>query len=200
MKRMPCPGLSVRELFLGSIINVHARQLKLVDYADLFTRKKFEAHAGRTFALIKPDCYIKTGKIIDAIYKNGFTISKLKMSKFTKPGQIDKFYEKHKGTPFFSDLTTQMQSDVVTGMELISANAIENLRGVLGPTDSAEARQEAPGSLRAIFGTDKLRNAVHASASEGDYQRERELFFSGEFGPTAVFNNNSCCIIKPHVI
>ena len=58
MKRMPCAGLSVRELFLGSIVNVHARQLKLVDYGDVFTRTKFEAQAGRTFALIKPDCYI----------------------------------------------------------------------------------------------------------------------------------------------
>jgi len=33
-----------------------------------------------------------------------------------------------------------MQSDVVTGMELVAGNAIETLRGVLGPTDSAEAR------------------------------------------------------------
>lgn len=62
-----------------------------------------------------------------------------------------------------------MQSDVVTGMELVAGNAIETLRGVLGPTDSAQAKKEAPGSLRAVFGTDKLRNAVHASASGADY-------------------------------
>ena len=122
------------------------------------------------------------------------------MSKFTKPTQIDKFYHKHKGTPFFADLTTQMQSDVVTGMELVAANAIESLRGVLGPTDSAEAKKDAPGSLRAAFGTDKLRNAVHASATGADYQHELGLYFSPEFGPTAVFNNCTCCIIKPHVI
>lgn len=57
MKRMGCPGVTHKELFLGSIITVHSRQLKLVDYGDLFTKKKFEAASERTFAMIKPDCY-----------------------------------------------------------------------------------------------------------------------------------------------
>ena len=67
MKRMECQGLTQQELFIGSIINVFSRQLKLADYADLFTKKTFEQKAERTFALIKPDSYIQTGKIIDAI-------------------------------------------------------------------------------------------------------------------------------------
>lgn len=200
MKRMACPMVSMRELYLGSIVNVHARQLKLVDYGDIFTQNKFEAEAGRTFAMVKPDCYIQTGKIIDAIYKNGFTISKLKMSKFTKPNQVENFYNKHKGSPFFGDLTQFMQSEVVTGMELVSGNAIEKLRMVLGPTDSAQAKAEAPNSLRAHFGTDIMRNAVHASASGVDFNCEQDLFFSKQFGPTAAFNNCTCAIIKPHVV
>ena len=84
MKRMAVGAITTRELYLGSIITVHSRQLKIVDYGDTFTKDKFEAVAG-TFAMVKLDCYTQTGKIIDAIYKNGFTISKLKMSKFTKP-------------------------------------------------------------------------------------------------------------------
>ena len=128
MKRMACPGLSINELYLGSIINVYSRQLKLVEYGDLFTRRMFEAASERTFGMIKPDCYTQTGKIIDAIYANGFTISKLKMSKFTKPQQADEFYEEHRGKPFFSDMVTFMQSDVVTGMELKSENAIQKFR------------------------------------------------------------------------
>ena len=38
MKRMAVDGISTRELFIGSIVNVHSRQLKLVDYADIFTK------------------------------------------------------------------------------------------------------------------------------------------------------------------
>lgn len=82
------------------------------------------------------------------------------MSKFTKPALADAFYDKHKGAPFFTDLSTYMQSDVVTGMELVAGNAIESLRELLGPTDAAQAKKEAPGSLRAAFGTDVMRNAV----------------------------------------
>ena len=54
---MGCPGVTHKELFLGSIVTIHSRQLKLVDYGDLFTNKKFEAASERTFAMIKPDCY-----------------------------------------------------------------------------------------------------------------------------------------------
>lgn len=83
MKRNQVEGISVRELFIGSQVSVNSRQLKLVDYADIFTQRRFENSAGRTFAMVKPDCYTQTGKIMDAIYQSGFTISKLKMSKFS---------------------------------------------------------------------------------------------------------------------
>jgi nucleoside-diphosphate kinase len=43
LKRMNCPGVSTEELFIGSVITVYSRQLKLVEYGDLFTRQKFES-------------------------------------------------------------------------------------------------------------------------------------------------------------
>ena len=42
MKRMGCPGVTAKELFLGSIVTIHSRQLKLCDYGDIFTKKKYE--------------------------------------------------------------------------------------------------------------------------------------------------------------
>ena len=150
--------------------------------------------------MIKPDCYTQTGKIIDAIQQSGFTISQLKMSKFTRPQQADEFYAEHKGKPFFADLNQFMQSDVVTGLELVGEGAIEKFRDVLGPTDAAAAKAEAPSTLRAYFGTDTLRNAIHGSASTSNFQREASLFFSSAFAPTAAFNNCTCCVIKPHIV
>ena len=38
MKRMAAPGINMSDLFIGSIINVYSRQLKLVEYGNLFTR------------------------------------------------------------------------------------------------------------------------------------------------------------------
>ncbi|MFN9901589.1 MAG: nucleoside-diphosphate kinase [bacterium] len=43
----------------------------------------------------------------------------------------------------------------------------------MGPTDSKEAKKNFPRSLRAQFGTDTLRNSIHASSSASDYQREK---------------------------
>lgn len=38
MKRMATPGIAMSDLFIGSIINVYSRQLKLVEYGNIFTR------------------------------------------------------------------------------------------------------------------------------------------------------------------
>jgi nucleoside-diphosphate kinase len=67
MKRSFHEGITVNDLFLLSIITVNSRQLSLVNFADIFTRNKFEANSQRTFAMIKPECYTQTGKILDAI-------------------------------------------------------------------------------------------------------------------------------------
>ena len=114
--------------------------------------------------MIKPDCYTQIGKIIDAVYANGFKISKLKMSRFSQKTS-EEFYGEHKGKPFFPNLQEFIASDVVVGMELVADNAIEKWRKVIGPTNTQKAKEEAPNSLRAIFGTDGTKNAVHGSDS-----------------------------------
>ena len=80
---MACQGVTIDELFIGSVVTVYSRYLKLVEYGDLFTRQRFESKRQRTFAMIKPDAYTNTGKIIDAIQQSGFMISKLKMTRFS---------------------------------------------------------------------------------------------------------------------
>jgi nucleoside-diphosphate kinase len=94
-----------------------------------------------------------------------------------------------------------MSSDVVTGMELVKENAISSFRDVMGdPVSVEEARKVAPHSIRARFGTDSMRNAIHGVASASEYSNEQNMFFSPAFGPTAAFNNCTCCIIKPHIV
>ena len=53
-------------------------------------------------------------------------------------------------------------------------NAVSTLRDLIGDTDSAKA---ARGTIRAEFGTDKQRNAVHASDSPASAAREVAFFF-----------------------
>ena len=145
------------------------------------------------------------GKIIDAIQQNGFVINKLKMSRFNAKS-VTGFYAEHKDKSFFPDLKAFMTSDVTIGMELVAQDAVAKWRQVIGPTDSNRAREQAPESLRAIFGTDGSKNALHGADSVGSYKRELDFWFGGDepearpLQTTAVLNNCTLCLIKPHIL
>ena len=89
LKKTEYPSIQVKDIFVGAILNVYSRQLKVLEYADEFTKSKFEAQKGKTFAMIKPDCYMNAGKII--IEENGFTIGNIKMARFSQQ-EAEKFY------------------------------------------------------------------------------------------------------------
>jgi len=91
-------------------------------------------------------------------------------------------------------------SDVVTGLELVAENAVERWRQTIGPTNTFNAKTQAPHSIRARFGTDGTRNAVHGSDSGPSWKRETDFFFSQKQPSTAVFTNCTVCIIKPHAL
>lgn len=77
--------------------------------------------------MIKPDSYQNIGKIIDAVTNQGFSICKLKMSKFSK-ATAERFYAEHVGKPFFEGLQNFMTSDVCVGMELVENGGINRWR------------------------------------------------------------------------
>lgn len=154
--------------------------------------------------MIKPDAYTNIGKIIDAVYQNGYKISKLKMSRFNQ-SSVGEFYGEHKERDFYGNLVTFMLSDVVVGMELVKENAVEEWRKCIGPTDSDQARKTAPNSIRALFGTNQTKNAVHGSDSQSSMKREIEYWFGGEaktrrMKTTALLKDCTLCIIKPHIV
>jgi len=72
-----------------------------------------------------------------------------------------------------------MTSGPVLKMELVGPNAIKQWRSILGPTNSLKARDEAPDSIRAKFGTDGQQNAAHGSDAPESAARELELMFQG---------------------
>jgi nucleoside-diphosphate kinase len=60
-------------------------------------------------------------------------------------------------------------------MVLEKDNAVAELRTAIGSTDPAEA---APGTVRKLFAESKERNAIHASDSDENADREAKFFFS----------------------
>ncbi|VDQ08648.1 unnamed protein product [Trichobilharzia regenti] len=62
-------------------------------------------------------------------------------------------------------------------MVLTRRDAIAGWRQMMGPTDPNVAAEEAPESIRSIYGRDILRNAVHGSSNIEQAQRIQELLF-----------------------
>jgi len=85
-------------------------------------------------------------------------------------------------------------------MEIVTEGAIDKWRNIIGPTDSVQAKMNASSTLRATYGTNSLRNAVHGSHSAQEKTAEVDLFFGREMPTTAFFTNCTCCIIKPHIV
>lgn len=148
--------------------------------------------------MIKPDCYLNIGKIIARIQSEGFMINKLKMFKFT-PELAAEFYGEHQGKPFYPNLVDFMTSDLCVGMELVRENAIKHWRTLLGPTNTQVAKEQAPNSIRAQYGTDGTKNACHGSDSKPSAKRELDLVF-GQARSPALLNNCAGAIIKPHAV
>jgi len=196
LKKVVYPELSAKDLFIGSDINIYSRKLKIVDYGDGYTRKLLEETRSSTYGMIKPDSYINIGKIIDLIYnQGGFSIKRMKMTKFRYEDAAE-FYGEHKGKQFYDNLISFMTSDFIVGMELVKKDAVKGWREFIGPTNSNTARQQAPSSIRALFGSDGTKNAVHGSDSSTSAERELNLVF-GKCKSQPLLNNCSCLVIKP---
>lgn len=82
----------------------------------------------------------------------------------------------------------------------MSADALQSWKKLIGPENASQAKSEAPSSIRALFGADTIRNAVHGSENFQQKKAESDLFFSSEMGTPAMFTNCTCCVIKPHAL
>lgn len=201
LKRCEYAGVNLEDMYIGSVLTIYSRQLTIVDYADDFTRKSFQKAREKTFGMIKPDAYLNIGRILTQIYKDGFKINKLKMSRFDEYSGGE-FYGEHKGKHFFPTLMDFVTSDVCVGMELVKDDAIAAWRKLLGPTNTQKAKDEAPNSIRAQFGTDGTKNACHGSDAPESAERELKFFFGkgSSMKTNALLNNCTCAIIKPHIV
>jgi nucleoside-diphosphate kinase len=129
----------------------------------------------KTLAIIKPDAAGRNliGMIIHRFELSGFKIRAISMEYLTRE-RARGFYKVHEGKPFFDELVEFMTSGACVPMVLEKENAIDDLRTLIGVTDS---RKAAYGTVRHNFGTDIQRNAVHASDSAENARFEINFFF-----------------------
>ena len=130
----------------------------------------------QTFTILKPDTVMRrnAGAIISRLEQEGFDILGAKRLHLTVE-QARAFYAVHKDRPFYNSLVEFMTSGPVWVMALERDNAVEYLRKVMGATDSQKAEK---GTIRALFGTNIERNAIHGSDSPENARIEVGFFFA----------------------
>ncbi len=130
----------------------------------------------RTLTILKPDAFGagKAGKIIAHLEAGGFKVVTSRVLKMTD-AQAGAFYEVHRERPFYGSLVKFMTSGPCMPLVLEKDNAVLSLREAIGSTDPAEA---ADGTIRKLYAESKERNAIHASDSDENAERESRFFFS----------------------
>lgn len=130
----------------------------------------------KTLVLIKPDAFMNhySGDIIKRYEQEGFRIVAMKLIKMDER-LASIHYEEHLGRPYYKDLAGFMTSAPIVAMVLEGEDAIARVRKLNGKTNPAEAEE---GTIRRQFATNGRRNAVHASDSVENAQREIHIFFN----------------------
>jgi nucleoside-diphosphate kinase len=136
-----------------------------------------DSNVERTLTIIKPDSMEKNvaGKILARLEEEGFRIVAMRLVRMG-PGEAGGFYVVHRERPFYQDLCSFMSSGPAIPVALERENAIAHLRAVMGATDPAKAE---PGTIRAEFGTNIERNAIHGSDAPETAAFEMGFFFCG---------------------
>lgn len=135
-----------------------------------------------TCCVIKPHAIESgsLGDIITEITNNKFNITAMEMF-YLSNANADEFLEVYKGV--VSDFNALMLSFIdgpCVAMEISSrenANVHAEFRKFVGPFDPEVARQIRPNTIRAKFGIDKYKNAIHCTDLQEDTNLELEYFF-----------------------
>jgi nucleoside-diphosphate kinase len=156
----------------------------------------------QTLVLIKPDALkvSLTGYILSQLseFHTGLRFAAAKIVHVTRV-LAEEHYAEHRGKSFFPPLIEYILGNVhyaatphrrrVIALVYCGPDAVKKIRAIAGPTNPHVARDQQPGTIRAL-GTvvpvkdaagnivgDRLDNLVHASATDDEAEREIKLWF-----------------------
>jgi nucleoside diphosphate kinase len=124
----------------------------------LHRRRRMQSTDGpvveHTLALLKPD-FVKKGdmavaRLLSRLRYDGFAIVRQKkLEPVLKRDLAHALYKEHENRSFFPKLMDYMASGPAFAIELQAVDGVRKWRDMIGPTDPAVAKVEAPQSLRA---------------------------------------------------
>lgn len=132
----------------------------------------------KTFVIFKPDCMEKklVGTVLSRFEAAGFDVIGCKMARLT-PALLREHYAHVASKPFYPEIEGFMSSRPVIFLALQGPGIVQKVRDLLGPTDSRKAPK---GTIRGDFGTEMMKNVVHASDSDENAAIELKRFFKAD--------------------
>ena len=131
-----------------------------------------------TLCVVKPHLSGQAGRVMQTIMENGFSVTALRSFSLDRVSAAE-FYEVYKGVvPEYVGMLNELTSGVAVAFEVTGNGGQSAFRDFCGPADPEIARHLRPSTLRAKFGVNKLKNAVHCTDLPDDGPLELEYFFS----------------------
>ena len=132
----------------------------------------------KTFIIFKPDCMEKrlVGTVLQRFEAAGFDVIGCKMMRLSS-ALLREHYAHVASKPFYPEIEGFMSSRPVIALALRGENIVQQVRDLLGPTDSRKAPK---GTIRGDFGTEMMKNVVHASDSTDNATIELARFFKAD--------------------
>ena len=97
------------------------------------------------------------------ILQAGFEISAMEMFNLSR-AVVEEFMDVYKGVlPEYFPIVENLSGGPCIALEVRQQNAVASFRELCGPHDPEIARHLRPDTIRAKFGLDRVRNAVHCT-------------------------------------
>ncbi|CAG2068827.1 unnamed protein product [Timema podura] len=170
LKRIQIPTVNLGDMYIGSTLYILSRNMRILDFANEFTRSSLGKFMEVTFAMLKPEALDRCGEILDFIMKNKFIIAKMKMVCMEKSHILD-LYREHVDKAFMGFLLDHLTSPCLA-MKLVGKDAVARWR---------ESQEDAKRELEMFFPTCEERIMVAPRTS-------------------ALLENTTLCLVKPHAV
>jgi len=185
LKRTKVDGVAINQLYVGASVNILARQMKIVEYGDEFTRRSLGTRREQTVAVLSQAELPSMGAILDQFSSKALVIMNLRLG-FIAQGDAEELAGKD------GSVAAQLAAGPVLAIELLGANAISLAREVLESSKrSGSARHRAAAGPGWLCSTDDVDAARHVALVFGD---------NSVVQPSPAFSNSTLCLIKPHAV
>jgi nucleoside-diphosphate kinase len=205
LKRITPPEpVSLANVYPGATVVVFGRSIKVTGTADAKTQRLFATTRGSTLILIKPEAYAQMGQVLDLLYRaqaggSGLSVGRVRAVRFNEAA-AEAFSKLSAGASSASPNPSSLTRDNSLAIEVTGDDVIAKVHELVGPADPADAREAAPASLRAVFGTSRDKNAVHTSADIDVAAAEIAYLFERSYAYTAACTHCSAVVIRPHAV